>query len=461
MAGVMSEPPRSADRRRRPDRHRGRVGYRRHGTHRHRIRAPFGGRLVHYWRNLGPGLVTGASDNDPSGITTYSVAGATTRYQLLWLAIVTMPLLIAVQSMAARIGAVNEEGLGKAIEDRYGRPLLVGSIGVLLVANTATIAADLGGIGAGVHLLVPLPISIIIPIAGGGLLAVEVLWSYRRFATVIKWLTLVLFLYILSGFASHPAWSDVARGTFVPSLSFDRTTLAACVAILGTTISPYMFFWITSQEAEEEAEHEAMGEADADEGSHAADAERARRVDVISGMGYANVVFYFVVLANAATLGAHHISIKTASEAAEALTPIVGRVDTIAFAIGLIGAGLIAVPVLAGSAAYPIAELFGWNEGLANPFRRAPGFYAVLSGAVVVGVAANFIGIDPIQGLVYAAVLQGVLAPLLLLVLTSLARDARVMGEHRNGGFDTVFGFAAAAVMGAAAVALLVVTAIG
>lgn len=332
---------------------------------------------------------------------------------------------------------------------------------MLLVANTATIAADLGGIGAGVHLLVPLPISIIIPIAGGGLLAVEVLWSYRRFATVIKWLTLVLFLYILSGFAAHPAWSDVARGTFVPSLSFDRTTLAACVAILGTTISPYMFFWITSQEAEEEAEHEAMGEADADEGSHAADAERARRVDVISGMGYANVVFYFVVLANAATLGAHHISIKTASEAAEALTPIVGRVDTIAFAIGLIGAGLIAVPVLAGSAAYPIAELFGWNEGLANPFRRAPGFYAVLSGAVVVGVAANFIGIDPIQGLVYAAVLQGVLAPLLLLVLTSLARDARVMGEHRNGGFDTVFGFAAAAVMGAAAVALLVVTAIG
>jgi NRAMP (natural resistance-associated macrophage protein)-like metal ion transporter len=436
----------------------GRSGDDGHRHHRHRIRSPFGGRFVHYWRSLGPGLVTGASDNDPSGITTYSVAGATTRYQLLWLAVITMPLLVAVQSMAARIGAVKEEGLGKAIEDRYGRRMLLCSIGVLLIANTATIAADLAGIAAGVALLVPVPVKLTIPVVAAGLLAVEVFWSYRRFATVIKWLTLVLFLYILSGFAASPDWSEVVHGTLIPNLSFDRESLAATVAILGTTISPYMFFWITSQEAEEEEALEAQGVPDRDMGSHAAEAERARRIDVITGMGYANVVFYFIILANAATLGAHHIKIETASQAAEALTPIVGRIDTIAFAFGLIGAGLIAVPVLAGSAAYPVAELFGWNEGLDRPLRRAPGFYTVLSAAVVVGVAGNFLGIDPVQGLVYAAVLQGVLAPVLLLLLTLLGRDETVMGEHRNGWFDSVFGFAAAGVMAAAAIALLVVS---
>jgi NRAMP (natural resistance-associated macrophage protein)-like metal ion transporter len=433
---------------------RRRVAYRRDGGRRHRIRAPFGARVIGYWRGLGPGLVTGASENDPSGITTYSVAGATTGYQLLWLAVVTMPLLVAVQSMAARIGAVKDEGLGKVVEGRYGRPVLLVAVIVLLIANTATIAADLAGIGAGVALLVPVPVKLVIPLAAIGLLAVEVFWSYRRFATLIKWLTLVLFLYILSGFASHPDWSEAIRSTLVPHLSFDTKTLAAVVAILGTTISPYMFFWIASQEAEEE--DEARAAPGNGRGRTDAEAEHDRRVDVVTGMGYANLVFYFIVLANAATLGAKHIRIETASQAAAALTPIVGRLDTVAFAVGLIGAGMIAVPVLAGSAAYPVAELFGWREGLDNPLRRAPGFYAVMSGAVILGMIANFLGIDPIQGLVYAAVLQGILAPALLLLLTLLARDRRVMGSQRNGWFDTVFGFAAAGVMTAAAIALLV-----
>jgi NRAMP (natural resistance-associated macrophage protein)-like metal ion transporter len=435
-----------------------RAAYRRHGEHRHRIRAPFGGRMVAYWRSLGPGLVTGASDNDPSGITTYSVAGATTGYQLLWMALATMPLLVAVQSMAARIGAVKDEGLGKAIDDRFGRRVLVVAVVVLLLANTATIAADLAGIGAGVALLVPVPVGVVIPLAAAGLLAVEVFWSYRRFATLIKWLTLVLFLYVLSGFAAHPSWSEAIRHTLVPHVSFDSDSLTAIVAILGTTISPYMFFWIASQEVEEEdQEHRQSDRAHVS----AREAERHRRIDVVTGMAYANVVFYFIILANAATLGAQHVKIDTAKQAAEALTPIVGRFDTIAFAIGLIGAGMIAVPVLAGSAAYPVAELLGWREGLDTPLRRAPGFYAVLSAAVIVGMALNFVGVDPIQGLVYAAVLQGVLAPALIFLLTLLARDPAVMGEHRNGWFDTVFGFVAAAVMAAAAVALLAVTLFG
>jgi Mn2+/Fe2+ NRAMP family transporter len=427
----------------------------RRGPHRHRIRFPLGGRLLHYWRGLGPGLVTGASDNDPSGITTYSVAGATTGYGLLWMAVFTLPLLVAVQSMAARIGACKEEGLGQVIQARFGRRVLIASVVILLVANTVTVAADLGGVAAGINLLAPIPVALVIPAVGLGLLGVEVFWSYRRFASLIKWLTLVLFLYIVSGFAARPDWAQVLQGTLIPHLHLSTDFLGPAVAILGTTISPYMFFWITSQEIQEEAEH--PGPDLDDDPVTAPRAERHRRIDVITGMGYANLVFYFIVLANAATLGARGIKIQTAAQAAQALSPIVGRFDTIIFAVGLIGAGLIAIPVLAGSAAYPLAELFGWREGLENPLRRAPGFYAALSGAIVLGMALDLVGVDPVKALVYAAVLQGFMAPILLVLLTLVARDGNVMGPHRNGWYDTTFGFLAAGVMAAAAIALVVV----
>jgi NRAMP (natural resistance-associated macrophage protein)-like metal ion transporter len=433
-----------------------RAAYRRHGPHRHRLRSPFGGRAVHYWRGLGPGLVTGASDNDPSGIGTYSVAGASTRYGLLWMAPFTMPLLVAVQSMAARIGACKEEGLGHVIEVRFGRKVLIGSVSILVLASVATIAADLGGVAAGVHLLVPVPVGLAIPLVAAGLLAVEIFWSYRRFASVVKWLTLVLFLYILSGFIARPAWGEVLKGTFIPRLSMSSDYLSSAVAVLGTTISPYMFFWITSQEVEEEQEN--LGPDLDDDPATAPRAERSRRVDVITGMAYANIVFYFIILSNAATLGKRGIKIETAAQAARALTPIVGRFDTVLFAVGLIGAGLIAIPVLAGSVAYPLSELFNWKEGLSRPLSRAPGFYAALTAAVALGVGLNFVGVDPIKALVYAAVLQGFLAPILVVLLTAIARDRDIMGPHRNGWFDTTFGYLAAAVMAAAAIALIVVT---
>jgi NRAMP (natural resistance-associated macrophage protein)-like metal ion transporter len=401
-------------------------------------------------------LVTGASDNDPSGIGTYSVAGATTRYRLLWMAPFTMPLLVAVQSMAARIGACKEEGLGKAIEDRFGRKVLIGSVAILVIGNVATIAADLGGVGAGLHELAPIPVGAAIPLVAACLLAVEIFWSYRRFASLVKWLTLILFLYIVSGFLAGPDWGQVVKNTFLPHLSLSTEFLESMVAVLGTTISPYMFFWITSQEVEEE--QESTGPDLDDDPVTAPLAERRRRSDVISGMAYANVVFYFIILSSAATLGKRGIKIETADQAARALAPIVGRFDTVLFSIGIIGAGLIAIPILAGSAAYPLAELFGWKEGLDNPLRRAPGFYAALSIAVVLGVTLNFLGVNPVKALVYAAVLQGFLAPILLVLLTLIARDRRIMGRHRNGWFDTTFGFLTAAVMAAAAVALIVVT---
>src|SRR3989442_6408847 len=338
-----------------------RAGYRRHGSHRHPIRSTFGGRAVHYWRNLGPGLVTGASDNDPSGIGTYSIAGAATGYRLLWMAPFTLPLMVAIQSMAARIGAYKEEGLGQVIEERFGPKVLVGYVGVLLFVNVVTIAADLGGVAAGLHLLVPVPVGVVIPIIGAGLLAVEIFWSYRRFAPVVKWLTLVLFLYFISGFVAGPDWGQVLRDTFLPHVTASRDFLSSAVAVLGTTISPYMFFWICSQEVEEEEQGSADPE---DDPTTASLAERRRRIDVVTGMAYANLVFYFIILSSAATLGAHGIKIQTAEQAARALGPVVGHFDTVLFAVGMVGAGLIAIPVLAGAVAFPLAELFNWREGL-------------------------------------------------------------------------------------------------
>jgi NRAMP (natural resistance-associated macrophage protein)-like metal ion transporter len=405
------------------------------------------GGLLAYWRQLGPGLITGASDNDPSGITTYSVVGATTRYRLLWMAPFTMPFLVAVQTMAARIGVVRREGLGEVIEERYGRPVLTVSLVLLLAANLATIAADVAGIGAGIALLAPVPTRLTIVVVGAGIAAIEVFWSYERFASIVKWTTLVLLLYVVAGIAARPSWGDVVAGTLVPHVSFDHDTLSAMVAVLGTTISPYMFFWITSEEVEEEkGRHQRL----------TADGDRTLRRDVVTGMGYANLIFYFIVLANAATLGTHHQKIETAAQAAKALDPVVGHYATVLFAVGLIGGGLIAVPVLAGSCAYPLAELMGWNEGLGQRPGRARGFYGTIAVAIAVGVVANFAGIDPVKGLVYAAVLQGVLAPALIVILTLVARDKELMGRWRNGWFENVFGFGAAGLLAVAAVALLV-----
>jgi len=268
----------------------------------------------------------------------------------------------------------------------------------------------------------------------------------------------VLFLYIISGFVAGPDWGQVLRDTFLPHVTMSRDFLSSAVAVLGTTISPYMFFWICSQEVEEEEEE---GPDPEDDPRSASLAERRRRTDVVTGMAYANLVFYFIILSSAATLGAHGIKVQTAEQAARALGPVVGRFDTVLFAMGMVGAGLIAIPVLAGAVAFPLAELFNWREGLNKSLRSAPGFYSALSAAVVMGVALNFFGVNPFKALLYAAVLQGLLAPALLVLLTLVASDRTVMGSHRNGWFDTTFGFLAAGVMAAAAVALIVVTFVG
>jgi NRAMP (natural resistance-associated macrophage protein)-like metal ion transporter len=406
---------------------------------RHSRRRP-GHRLTHYWQNLGPGLITGASDNDPSGIGTYSVAGATTGYRLLWMAVVTYPMLVAVQAMAAQVGAVRHAGLGRVIEEKFGRRVLVVAVVTLVVSNVVTIAADLGGIAAGVNLLVPVPVKLVIPLVGALLIGVEVGWSYPRFAGVLKWSSVVLLLYVVSAFLASPDWSEALRGTVIPRLGLDRDSVSAAIAVLGTTISPYMFFWITSEEVEEDKKMDIPRDA------------RDRRRDVASGMAYANGIFYFIVLASAATLGAHHQTVETAADAARALAPVAGHRAADLFAIGIVGGGLIAVPVLAGSCAYPVAELFGWAEGLGARAREASGFYATIAGAVAIGVVINLVGIDPVKALVYAAILQGLLAPALIVLLTKVAHDPDVMGPDASGPVDTGLGYMAAAVMSIAGV---------
>lgn len=402
-------------------------------------------RWTRYLKALGPGLITGASDNDPAGISTYSVAGAKTGYTFLWLSLVSFPLIVAVQDMSARIGVVRREGLGKVISERFGRGWLAVAMIALIISNTATIGADIAGVASGMGLVTGIEIHwFIIPI-GLTIVAVEVFWSYRAFARLLRYLTLVLFAYVIAGFLAGPQWSDVLRNTFIPRVSFDKTSLMVMVGILGTTISPYMFFWQASEEVEEIREEERHGQRDEAESEKS---ERWRLIDTVAGMFYAVLIFYFIVLASAATLHTERIDIQTASEAAQALRPIAGTYASLLFSVGIVGAGLIAIPVLAGATAYPVAEWVGKPEGLDKSVHQARFFYGVLSASVVVGMVIAFLPINPIKTLFYSQILMGLLTPVLLVLMMLIAGNKSVMGEGNvNGPFFNIFGWLAVAIM--------------
>lgn len=404
---------------------------------------------------LGPGFITGASDDDPSGIATYATAGATLGFATLWTSIVTFPLMVGIQVICARIGVTSGAGLAGALRRHYPRAILYPALLGLVFANTLNAGADIGAIAAGINLIVPIPIAaLIIPIALG-ILALQLWGSYRVIAAVFKWLALTLTAYIAAAFFARPDWGEVLRGTFVPRLSLDRTYLLTLVAILGTTISPYLFFWESSEEAEEEAgkghtpESSRGGELDAELTSAA--------WDTTIGMFFANLVFYFIILATAATLNATgSTDIQSAADAAAALRPVAGDAASILFALGMIGAGVLAVPVLTGAGAYAVAETFGWTEGLGQRPARAKAFYAVIVGSTLAGLAINFIGINPIKALVYVAAINGILAPPLLVLLLFVSNNRAVMGERVNGWGLNLLGWAAAALMSIAALALVV-----
>ena len=403
---------------------------------------------------LGPGVITGASDDDPSGIGTYSAAGASLGYATLWTALVTFPLMTAVQYICAKVGMVSGQGLAGVLRRHYPRWVLYPAVALLVVANTINAGADIGAIAAGVNLLVPIPQAWLIFPVGLAILVLQVWGSYRLIANTFKWLCLALLAYVGAAFLARPDWPAVVRGTLLPEIHFDTAYLVTLVAILGTTISPYLFFWQTNQEVEEE---KALGRKRLWQRRGATDRElRYAWWDVAAGMFFSNLVMYFIILATAATLHrAGQTDIKDAAQAAEALRPLVGDAATVLRAVGLIGTGLLAVPILTATGAYAVCEAFGWRSGLDERPRRAWQFYAIMAASTVVGLLLNYAGVNPISALFWTAVLNGFLAPPLLVVLMLVAGNRAVMGRRVNGLTLNVLGWATTAIMFAAAAGLV------
>ena len=410
--------------------------------------------LVRYFRVLGPGLVTGASDDDPSGIATYAVAGAALGFGMLWTAPATLPLMAAVQLICARIGLVTGRGLAGTIRGRYPRPFLYGACLLLLVANVFNIAADLAGMADATQMLTGVPSLLSIPLFGAIILLATVYLNYARFAQYLKWLTAVLLAYVLAALLARPDWQRVAIATFTPRFAWDTTYITTLVGVLGTTISPYLFFWQASHEVEQE---KAQGRRTLAQRRGATPHELAdARLDVVTGMFFSNVAMFFIMLATAATLHpAGRTEIETARQAAEALRPLAGDLAYLLFALGLIGTGLLAVPVLAGSASFAVAEVFGWQSGLDLPPRRGRRFYLVFAGAVIAGMLLDLAGMNPMRMLFLCAVLNGLLAPPLLLMVMLVSRNRAIMGEHANGPWLNGLGWTATAVMSLAALAFV------
>ena len=375
---------------------------------------------------LGPGVITGAADDDPSGIATYSIAGAQFGTAFLWAALLTWPLMAAVQTMCARVGMVTGRGLTNALQTKFPRPLLVTASVALFAANTINIGADLTGMADAAEMLTGIGSHFWV-----GLFGVLIAWAtirlrYAAIANTLKWLALVLFAYLVAALHIGPDWREVVHAVLVPSLPSGRGGWAMLVAILGTTISPYLFFWQASEEVEEE---KALGRRTLAARRGATPEElRRRRLDVGIGTFFSNVAMFFIILTTALTLHQHGVTEpRTSRQVAEALAPLAGRFASLLYTVGLIGTGALAIPTLAGSAAYALAETFGWREGIDERFGAARAFYTAMGLSVALGVALNFANVNPIDALYWTAIINGVLAPVLLAGLIIAAADHAVM----------------------------------
>jgi NRAMP (natural resistance-associated macrophage protein)-like metal ion transporter len=404
---------------------------------------------------LGPGLITGASDDDPSGIATYSQTGAQFGYQLGWILLFTWPLMCAIQEISARVGRVTGNGLAGVIRQHYSRPILYTLVMLLLAANTINIGADLGAMAAALNLLIGGPTWFYVGIFAGVSVSLEVFVRYSRYVSVLKWLTLSLFAYVGTAFVVQVPWGSVAYSLVVPKVSWDVGFLTVVVAVLGTTISPYLFFWQASEEVEEI--EECGGAKPLRRAPEQAESEFKRiRIDTYLGMALSNAVALFIVITTAATLNAHGVTdIQTSAQAAEALRPIAGPFVSLVFALGIIGTGLLALPVLAGSAAYAVGESFNWRVGLARPPGRAIEFYATLAIATGIGALLNFVALDPFKALFWSAVINGVAAAPLMALLMHLASRSAIMGRFALPLWLKLMGWIATAVMAVAAVGML------
>src|ERR1700737_2136255 len=407
-----------------------------------------------FFKALGPGLITGAADDDPSGISTYSVAGAAYGYATLWIALLTFPLMAAIQLMSARLGMVTGSGLAAAVRTYYPRWVLWGACSILVVANVINIGADLGGMAEATQLITGIRPLVWIPVYAFLIIGLLFWGSYKLIAKIFKWLTLVLFAFVLASFYAHVDWRHALVVTFVPHLEWSRGFLAVLVAILGTTISPYLFFWQAARGVEEDG---AKGPTLAHrKSSTAADLRRAG-ADTIVGMFFSNLIMYFIILTTAATLHAHgETNITTARQAAEALRPLAGDGAYLLFTLGLIGTGMLGVPVLVGSCAYAVAEAAAWRGSMADKPRSARKFYAVMAVAMAVGLALNYAGFNAVKMLFWSAVINGLLAPPLILLVILLTSSHNVMGKRVNPSLLRYLGWTTFAVMTAAAAGMII-----
>ena len=403
-----------------------------------------------FWKSLGPGIVTGAADDDPSGIATYSVAGAQFGTTLLWTALFTWPLMIAVQTMCARIGMVTGQGIAGALRHKFPRPVLLIAAVALFTANTINVGADLAGMADAADLLTGVNSHIWVIVLGVGIAAATIRLRYATLAKGLKWLALTLVAYVITALYVGPTWSVVARDTFIPTIPRVGGGWATLVAILGTTISPYLFFWQASQEVEEE---KALGRRRVVDRVGAEPYEiTTRKIDITIGSFFSNAAMFFIILATALTLHrAGMTKLETSRQVAEALRPLAGRFASLLYTVGLLGTGALAIPTLAGSGAYAFAEIFGWRQGMDEKYNRAPGFYAAFVCSVAIGAGLDFARVNPVSALYWTAVINGVLAPFLLVGILIAASDRKLMHGQPSSmlgrvvvGLTTVVMFAAA-----------------
>ncbi len=409
--------------------------------------------LKEYWKILGPGLTTGAADDDPSGIATYSQIGAQSGFGLIWLALFSYPMMGVVQEMCARIGLATGSGLATNIKRNYSKKVLLLCTSLLVIANVFNIGANLGAMAESTKLVFPSFNFLFLVVAFAFIsLVLQIFVSYKGYAKYLKYLALTLFAYVASALLVNIDWVDVSRHLFIPHFSFSGEILILICAALGTTISPYLFFWQTDQEVEEQIAKGEFSEQQRRIGTSQLDIKKMR-IDVWSGMFISNLVMFFIIAASAATLFQNGVTnIATASDAALALRPFAGDFAYALFTLGILGTGFLSIPVLAGAASYAVSESFGWKYGLYRKLKQAGAFYGVIILAVVVGIILNFVGLDPIKTLIYSALLNGIIAPVILFLIVEISSSDKIMGEYKNKKSSKIFGYIVAGVMAVVAI---------
>ena len=413
-------------------------------------------------KSLGPGLITGASDDDPSGIATYSQTGASFGLGMLWMALFQYPMMAVVQEMCARIGITEGDGLAFVMMKKYSKKVVLPIASLLLIANTINIGADIGAMGASIRLLIPqLPFLVPTLLFTGLILFAEIVIPYHKYVKILKYLTMSLFAYVITAMIVGGTFEELFIASVVPHIEFTSEFAMMFVAILGTTISPYLFFWQTSQEAEEDLDKKKIKDIDVGKPDIAKKELKVMRADVAIGMLFSQLIMWAIIVTTAGSLHTHGITdIQTSDQAAKALEPAVksfpnsGEISKVVFSLGIIGTGLLAVPVLAGSSAYALSDVFGWKQGLNKKFGQAKSFYVVIAASTLIGLWINFSDIDPIKALVYAAVINGVTAVPILYTIMKIANDKKILENRVNRRFSNVLGWATVSIMGISVVVM-------